>query len=85
MARIRWKDLWIDLREGETVLQGLLRSGIHAPYHCQVGGCQTCLLRVIEGTPPEASVEGLSPPLQGKGYFFACICVPDRDLVIEEL
>jgi len=85
MPRIRWKDRWIELRPNETVLQGLLRSGIHAPYHCQVGGCQTCLLQVIEGEPPAASIEGLSPPLQGKGYFFACICVPTEDLVIAEL
>lgn len=33
------------LHEGETLLQGLLRSGIHANHQCLEGYCGTCKLK----------------------------------------
>ena len=83
MARVTWQGESYELRPGETVLDGLIRNGIHIPYHCRVGACQTCLLRVTEGKPPDDAVDGLTATLRQRGLFYACVCVPDEDLTVQ--
>jgi len=41
----------ITIRDGETIHDALLRSGIAASYACQEGVCGTCETRVVEGIP----------------------------------
>lgn len=82
MTRLTCGESAIDLKPGETVLEALERAGIDAPSSCRAGQCQTCLHRAIEGTPPAAAQEGLTPGQKATGYFLACICAPSSDLVI---
>lgn len=82
MTRLTFGETAIDLEPAETVLEALERAGLDPPSGCRAGQCQTCLHRAIEGTPPAAAQEGLSPGQKATGHFLACVCTPTTDLVI---
>lgn len=82
MATVTFENHRVELRDGESVLDGLLRSGIDAPHSCRAGTCQSCLMRVTEGAAPAKSQAGLKQALQMQGYFLPCVCHPDADLTI---
>lgn len=67
-------------REGETVLDTLLRQGVNPPFSCRNGACMVCLQRCVKGTPSKESQKSLRPSLQSSRYFLPCICVPEEDL-----
>ena len=67
-------------REGETVLDTLLRQGVNPPFSCRNGACMVCVQRCTKGTPTKESQKSLRPSLQHNGYFLPCICVPKEDL-----
>jgi len=66
----------------ETVLEALLRGGVAVPYVCKLGSCQTCLVRSLQGTPPELAQMGLKDTLKKQRYFLACRCYPTEDMTI---
>jgi NAD(P)H-flavin reductase/ferredoxin len=70
-------------KEGETVLDVLLRNGFDWAHSCKKGTCLSCLTRCTEGRVPDESQAGLQDTLQIGGYFLACRCVPESDLVVE--
>ncbi|CAN7495022.1 PDR/VanB family oxidoreductase [Rossellomorea sp. LjRoot5] len=41
--------LTIKVPKDRTLLDALLKAGVHAPYSCRVGRCGTCELKVLEG------------------------------------
>ncbi len=82
MTRLTFGETTLDLKSGETVLEALERAGFDPPSSCRAGQCQTCLHRAIDGAPPPAAQEGLTPGQKATGYFLACLCVPAGDLVI---
>jgi NAD(P)H-flavin reductase/ferredoxin len=71
-----------EISSGETVLDGLLRDGVPVPHSCRSGVCQSCLMRAVEGAPPEESQKGLKEVLRVQDYFLSCICRPTADLEI---
>ncbi len=73
----------VEVQNGETVLDALLRSGENIPYSCKAGSCQSCRMRVVSGSVPEAAQVGLKETLRAQGYFLACSCRPDGDIEIE--
>jgi CDP-4-dehydro-6-deoxyglucose reductase, E3 len=82
MASIRYEGRSAGLEPGETVLDGLLRSGRHVPHSCRAGACQSCLVRAVQGTPPAGSQVGLNDALKARGYFLACAARPSEDLEV---
>jgi CDP-4-dehydro-6-deoxyglucose reductase len=82
MAILRLGDLSIRSNPGESVLDALLRHGVAPAYSCRAGVCQSCLLRCVDGAIPARAQLGLRDSLRSQGYFLACACVPDGDLVI---
>jgi CDP-4-dehydro-6-deoxyglucose reductase len=68
---------------GDTVLDALERSGVVVPSSCRAGACQSCLMRVVEGTVPAAAQAGLKESLRKTGHFLSCICRPDQNLSCE--
>lgn len=72
----------IALGPGETVLDGLLRAGVAAPYSCRKGTCLTCLARVESGPVPAAAQAGLKPTLVAQGYALPCLLVPEGPLAV---
>ena len=82
MPTVRYQGETIALQDGETVLDGLLRTGIRAAHSCRSGCCHSCLMRAVSGTPPAASREGLKESLSVKGYFLPCVAETREDLVL---
>lgn len=83
MPKITLENHSVELDEGETVLAGLIRSGVEAPYACQKGICNVCLLRCVEGTVPLQAQLELRPSITEQGYFRTCMCIPESDMVLE--
>jgi CDP-4-dehydro-6-deoxyglucose reductase len=75
----------LDLREGETLLEGGLRVGLALPYECRNGGCGKCLCSIehgrVEHRPYQLSA--LPDELKAQGKALMCCAVPVEDLVIE--
>ncbi|MGR9051946.1 MAG: 2Fe-2S iron-sulfur cluster-binding protein, partial [Gammaproteobacteria bacterium] len=69
-------------REGETVLDALMRENISIPYGCKQGACQSCMVRSLDVTPPAAAQKGLKDTLRNRKYFLACLCYPEQDMNI---
>lgn len=80
MARIIYEGRVYEGREGETVLDTLLRHGQNPPFSCRNGACLVCLQRCVSGTPTEPSQRALRSTLKRAGYFLPCKCVPTGDL-----
>jgi NAD(P)H-flavin reductase/ferredoxin len=82
MVAIRFGTHEIDLTDGETVLDALLREGIAVPYSCRSGFCQTCLMCASQGKPPREAMQGLRDTWKASNYFLACRCKPVMDLEV---
>lgn len=78
--RLEFEGDLIELRDGETVLEALLRSGKKVASACRAGACQTCLLRAKQGQPPETAQRPLKETLRLSGCFLACVARPTADL-----
>ncbi|MEZ5293889.1 MAG: 2Fe-2S iron-sulfur cluster binding domain-containing protein [Vicinamibacterales bacterium] len=74
----------LDLRDGETVLDGLLRHGVDAMYSCRKGTCHACLQRCVSGDVPVHAQRGLTDAQRANGDFLACQCRPAGVLAIAD-
>jgi len=83
MAKVKHESSWYPLEPGESVLDALLRQGVVVPNSCRAGACQSCLMRAMAGTVPEAAQVGLKETLRAQGYFLACACRPPAGAVLE--
>jgi NAD(P)H-flavin reductase len=83
MTKVTLEGSTFELGPGETVLNGLLRNGVHVTSSCRVGACQTCLMRATQGAVPAASQYGLKDTMKARGYFLACVCRPEEDLELK--
>jgi len=69
-------------RDGESVLDCLLRHGFRPPHSCKSGVCQSCIVRAVAGAVPEKAQAGLRDTLRAQGYVLACSLVPEGDVDI---
>lgn len=83
MAKIIFKGKPYVGRNDETVLQTLQRYGVTTPFSCRNGVCYTCILKNVNGKPPEVSQAGLRPGLRELNYFLPCSCIPEVEMDIE--
>jgi len=81
---IRFRGRSLDLRDGETVLECLERSGERIPSSCRSGVCQSCLVQATSGDVPPESQKGLKPSMISRGYLLACACRPQSDLELTD-
>lgn len=73
-----------EVSPGETVLEAALRSGVALAHDCQLGGCGTCRVRLIEGAVDyEEWPFALTEQEAGAGFALMCQARPQGDLVIE--
>lgn len=70
----------ITLREGESILDGVLREGHDLPFGCKSGICQSCIVKAVEGIPTPNAQKNLRESQKLQNYFLACSCVPDESL-----
>ena len=85
MRQILFKNKKYQCRDSETLLESLQRQGVEMSFSCRKGSCQTCVLKCISGDIPEESQNNLRPALVNNGYFMPCVCVPQGDMVIEDV
>ncbi len=73
-------------KEGETVLDTLLRGGNIVPYGCRGGVCQACMLGADNTTESVKRAQGgLSNTQKALNYFLACQCLPTADLAVKNI
>ena len=82
MHSITLQDRSVVCETGESVLEALLREGIDIPHGCHQGACQSCLMRRLDGHPPEDAQSGLKDALRQQNHFLACLCYPQQDMVV---
>lgn len=75
----------LEVKEGQTILDTLLRSGISIPYQCGHGLCSTCKVTILEGEVDhgEASPFALMDFERDEGVALACCATAQSDIVIE--
>lgn len=72
----------VELKDQQTVLEGLTDSGLDIPSGCRAGACQACKLQATAGALPAVAQQGLSNAEKTMGYFLSCLCRPHEDLVV---
>lgn len=55
MKTILYKKNYFEIDPEQSVLDCLTSMGVPVPSSCRNGVCQTCLMRAVCGTPPEAA------------------------------
>lgn len=75
----------LEVEEDQTILDAILRAGLHIPYQCNHGLCSTCKINVLEGDfeHGEASPFALLDFEREEGVALACCATPQSDMVIE--
>jgi ferredoxin-NADP reductase/ferredoxin len=82
MPHVELRGAWPGVRDGESVVEALLRSGVDVPHSCKAGVCGSCLMRAADpATVPVAAQAGLKDTWKAGGYFLACQCRPATDIV----
>jgi CDP-4-dehydro-6-deoxyglucose reductase len=82
MASVEYGGTPYDVREGESVLDALLRAGVSVSHACKSGVCGSCLMQASSvDSLPSGAQGSLKDTWKAKGYFLACLCRPAADLV----
>lgn len=75
----------VELREGETILDGLFRNGFAYRVGCRRGGCAICMVDLVGGevdySRPIAE-KVLSEADKAAGSCLSCRAVPRTDVTI---
>jgi CDP-4-dehydro-6-deoxyglucose reductase len=72
-----------EVEAGETLLAAALRANMRLAHDCQLGGCGTCRMQLIEGSVAYEELPlALTPQEEAQGYALACQAMPASDLVI---
>jgi ferredoxin/truncated hemoglobin YjbI len=82
MAHLRYLGHDVDTREGETVLDALLRRGINVPFSCRSGSCHACMQQSLSGAIPARAQRSLRQEQREERCFLPCQCVPETDMEI---
>ena len=80
--KISFDNREINHEHGRSLLDSLLEAEVKIPNSCRMGSCQTCLVRVLEGSIPTAAQIGLKPSQQALGLLKSCVCHPTEDMII---
>lgn len=82
MALVKYLEHSVATRDGENLLDALLRHGITVPFSCRSGICHICMQQCLEGQIPEPAQRSLDPEQRKLGYFLPCRCIPQGDMKI---
>lgn len=64
----------------ESILDLAMARGLNPPHSCRVGGCNSCLTRLLEGEVEYTRDLLLPPP---SGDVLICCCRPKTRVVID--
>jgi NAD(P)H-flavin reductase/truncated hemoglobin YjbI len=80
MSEIIFEGASYEVRDGESVLDALLRGGANIEFSCRKGTCQVCMLQVLDGDPGDEATSRLRHDLAEAGMFLPCCAHPCEDL-----
>lgn len=66
----------IELKDGESILEGAERIGIDPPFSCHSGVCTTCKAKLVSGEVEMENNFGLGDDEIADGYVLTCIGHP---------
>ena len=69
-------------RDGEPILDAVLRARPDAPYACKGGVCGTCRAKLLEGTVNMERTYALEQDEIGRGYVLTCQSHPTSGTVV---
>ena len=75
-ATISGKTSTVELKAGQTILDGLLESGAAPPYSCLAGACSTCMAKVSKGGVKMEVCFAIDDDEIAEGYILACQAHP---------
>lgn len=75
-ATIGGKVSTVELKAGQTILDGLLESGAAPPYSCLAGACSTCMAKVSKGGVKMEVCFAIDDDEIAEGYILACQAQP---------
>lgn len=80
MSQVSTRALDFELRAGESLLEGLERTGHAVEFQCRSGYCGACRIPVVAG-----QVSYQNPPLAfvATGEVLACCSQPIGDVVLD--
>lgn len=84
MVTLSYAGVEYDCRDGETVLDALLRQDASVPYSCCNGVCLICMMRSRNAELSEESQQGIKDTLRLEGHFLPCLCTPVEDMGFEK-
>jgi NAD(P)H-flavin reductase/quinol-cytochrome oxidoreductase complex cytochrome b subunit len=75
----------VAVREGETLLESVLRDGVAFPFDCRNGGCGVCKCTIVYGRVDHGiyQQDALSAEEKAAGIALACCATPLSDLELE--
>ena len=82
-VRMRGESRELLVLPGSTVLEAALQAGVEMPFSCSVGGCGTCLVRVVEGHVAMDEPNCLTDEERARGYVLACVSRPSSPCIVE--
>ena len=70
-----------EARDGETVLEALLRQGARMPFSCRKGSCHTCILKCDAGEVEHS--RAIDPELVHEHHILPCVAHARGDLALD--
>lgn len=80
MSQVCTQALSFELRAGETLLEGLERTGHAVEYQCRSGYCGACRITLVAG---EVSYQSTPLAFVAAGDILPCCCRPQGDVVLD--
>jgi CDP-4-dehydro-6-deoxyglucose reductase len=76
--------LSFSVEEGESLLEGAMRSTVVLPYSCREGRCSACMCKVEQGeTIPLQEETGLTAEQKSQGWILSCVRSLKSDVVLD--
>ncbi|MCX8209541.1 MAG: ferredoxin--NADP reductase [Lewinella sp.] len=84
IAKLSGKEVTVELKPGQTILDGLLEAGASPPYSCLAGACSTCMAKVTKGGVKMEVCFAIDDDEIAEGYILACQAHPTTPEVYVE-
>ncbi|MEL6276848.1 MAG: ferredoxin--NADP reductase, partial [Bacteroidota bacterium] len=82
IAKVNGQEVSVELKPGQSILDGLLEAKANPPYSCLAGACSTCAAKVIKGGVKMEVCYALDDDEVADGMILTCQSHPTTEEVI---